>query len=52
MQDVLILCFFLAAVGYLSWRGYKAMNRREAGCGKGCGCASDKPHAQALGARR
>lgn len=42
MQTILIFLFFAAAIGYLGWRGYRAIAVKEAGCGKGCGCAADK----------
>jgi hypothetical protein len=42
MQTILIFLFFAAALGYLGWRGYRAIAAKDAGCGKGCGCAADK----------
>lgn len=41
MQTILILMLFAAALGYLGWRVYQRFSAKEAGCGKGCGCAPD-----------
>ncbi|QRR01766.1 FeoB-associated Cys-rich membrane protein [Dyadobacter sandarakinus] len=42
-QAIIVLILFLAAAGYISWRTWKAFDRRNSGgCAKGCGCASDK----------
>lgn len=41
MQTILIFVLFAAALGYLGWRMYKRFTAKEAGCGKGCGCAAD-----------
>ncbi|MFC5408971.1 FeoB-associated Cys-rich membrane protein [Larkinella bovis] len=41
MQELLIGLLFLAALAYLGWRGWKSFARKEAGCAKGCGCATD-----------
>ena len=41
MQTILIFVLFAAALGYLGWRVYKRFAVKEAGCGKGCGCAAD-----------
>ncbi|CCH02089.1 hypothetical protein FAES_4089 [Fibrella aestuarina BUZ 2] len=40
MQTILIFLLFAAAVGYLGWRAYRSLSARQAGCGKGCGCAT------------
>ncbi len=41
MQTILIFVLFAAALGYLAWRVYRRFSAKEAGCGKGCGCAAD-----------
>ena len=41
MQELIILLVFALAVAYLSNRAYKSFSKKEAGCGKGCGCATD-----------
>lgn len=41
MQELLILLIFTVAVGYLGWRTYRNFSAKQAGCGKGCGCATD-----------
>lgn len=41
MQELLIFLIFAAAVGYLGNRAYRSFAKKEAGCGKGCGCATD-----------
>lgn len=41
MQGLLIFLLFAVAVAYLSYRAYRNFSKSEAGCGKGCGCATD-----------
>ncbi|MEZ0539990.1 FeoB-associated Cys-rich membrane protein [Fibrella arboris] len=41
MQTILIFVLFAVALGYLGWRAYTRFVAKEAGCGKGCGCATD-----------
>ncbi|WP_460674001.1 FeoB-associated Cys-rich membrane protein [Larkinella ripae] len=41
MQELLIGLIFVVALAYLGWRGWKSFFRKEAGCSKGCGCATD-----------
>ena len=41
MQTILIFALFVAALSYLGWRAYKRFSAKEAGCGKGCGCAPE-----------
>ena len=41
MQELIIFLIFAAAVGYLGRRVYRSFAKKEAGCGKGCGCAVD-----------
>ncbi|UFH52230.1 FeoB-associated Cys-rich membrane protein [Spirosoma sp. KNUC1025] len=42
MQEVIIVLVFLAALGYLGRRAYRSFfAKKQAGCGKGCGCAAD-----------
>ncbi|MCF0039480.1 FeoB-associated Cys-rich membrane protein [Dyadobacter fanqingshengii] len=42
-QEIIILILFLAALGFMGWRVWKAFdNRNDGGCAKGCGCAADK----------
>lgn len=43
MQTILIILLFTGAVGYMVSRAYRALNRKDAGCGKGCGCSADAP---------
>lgn len=45
MQTILIFVLFAAALGYLGWRIYRRFSAKEAGCGKGCGCAADSHNA-------
>jgi hypothetical protein len=43
MQELLIALIFLVAAAYLGSRAYRSFfARNEAGCGKGCGCATDQ----------
>ncbi len=41
MQELLIWLIFAVAVAYLGHRVYRSFLVKEAGCGKGCGCAVD-----------
>jgi hypothetical protein len=41
MQELIILLVFALAVAYLGNRAYQSFSKKEAGCGKGCGCAAD-----------
>ena len=41
MQELIIGLIFLVALGYLGRRIYRSLDTRQAGCGKGCGCAAD-----------
>lgn len=41
MQELIILLIFAVAVIYLGNRAYQSLAKKEAGCGKGCGCAAD-----------
>jgi hypothetical protein len=51
LQQILVLLFFLSALGYLGWRTWQSVSRRKAGgCGKGCGCETDKVHSSASAA--
>jgi FeoB-associated Cys-rich membrane protein len=42
MEQLIIAGIFLVAVGYMGRRVYQTLFRKEAGCAKGCGCATDK----------
>lgn len=41
MQEFIIVLIFAAALGFLGYRTYRSFARKQAGCGKGCGCATD-----------
>ncbi|WP_338876903.1 FeoB-associated Cys-rich membrane protein [Spirosoma sp. SC4-14] len=41
MQEIIIILVFIAAIGYLASRAYRSFSKKQAGCGKGCGCAAD-----------
>ncbi|WP_461078103.1 FeoB-associated Cys-rich membrane protein [Spirosoma flavus] len=41
MQEVIIFLVFAAALTYLGYRVYRNFSKKQAGCGKGCGCAAD-----------
>ncbi|WP_460944345.1 FeoB-associated Cys-rich membrane protein [Spirosoma daeguense] len=41
MQELIILLVFAAASAYLGYRIYRNFSKKQAGCGKGCGCATD-----------
>jgi hypothetical protein len=41
MQELIIFLVFAVAIGFLANRAYKSFSKKEAGCGKGCGCAAD-----------
>ena len=48
MQELIIFLIFAAAVVYLGNRAYQSFAKKEAGCGKGCGCATDNKNKAAL----
>lgn len=52
MQELIILLVFLVALGYLGRRMYRSFAKKQAGCGKGCGCAMDAKAAPLLPARK
>ncbi|WP_461073938.1 FeoB-associated Cys-rich membrane protein [Spirosoma horti] len=41
MQELLIFLIFAVALAYLGNRAYQNFSAKKAGCGKGCGCATD-----------
>ncbi|AUD02740.1 FeoB-associated Cys-rich membrane protein [Spirosoma pollinicola] len=41
MQELIIFLIFAVALGYLGNRAYQSFTAKKAGCGKGCGCATD-----------
>lgn len=41
MQELITFLVFALALGYLGRRVYRSFAKKEAGCGKGCGCAVD-----------
>lgn len=41
MQELIVFLIFAAAIAYLGNRAYRSVAKKEAGCGKGCGCAID-----------
>ncbi|QJW90209.1 FeoB-associated Cys-rich membrane protein [Spirosoma taeanense] len=41
MQELIIFVIFAVAIGYLGSRVYRNFAKKQAGCGKGCGCATD-----------
>jgi hypothetical protein len=41
MQEFIIFLVFAAALAYLGSRAYQSFSAKKAGCGKGCGCATD-----------
>ncbi len=41
MQELIIILIFAVALLYLGNRAYQSFFKKEAGCGKGCGCAAD-----------
>lgn len=41
MQELLIFLIFAVALAYLGNRAYRNFSAKKAGCGKGCGCATD-----------
>lgn len=41
MQEFIIFLIFAVALGYLGNRAYQSLAVKKAGCGKGCGCATD-----------
>lgn len=40
-QELIIGLLFVVALAYLGWRAWKSLFQKKAGCGKGCGCATD-----------
>jgi hypothetical protein len=42
MQELIIVLVFAVALLYLGNRAYRSFSKKQAGCGKGCGCAVDK----------
>jgi hypothetical protein len=49
IEQLIIGLLFVAALIWLGWRVLKTMSPKEAGCGKGCGCAADtKPVRRAV----
>jgi hypothetical protein len=48
MQELIVLLIFAVALGYLGNRAYKSLSKKEAGCGKGCGCSTDSSVEKAL----
>jgi hypothetical protein len=40
LQQILIIFFFGAAIGYLVFRFRKTFDLKKKGCGEGCGCSS------------
>ncbi|WP_461049475.1 FeoB-associated Cys-rich membrane protein [Spirosoma arcticum] len=46
MQELIILLVFALAVAYLGNRAYRSFSKKEAGCGKGCGCEADSKAAK------
>ena len=41
MQELIVLLIFAVAVIYLGNRAYRSFSKKEAGCGKNCGCETD-----------
>ncbi|WP_425291065.1 FeoB-associated Cys-rich membrane protein [Spirosoma linguale] len=41
MQELIIFLIFAVAIAYLGNRAYQSFSAKKAGCGKGCGCATD-----------
>ncbi|QJD80510.1 FeoB-associated Cys-rich membrane protein [Spirosoma rhododendri] len=41
MQELIIGLIFAVALFYLGRRAYRSFFSKKAGCGKGCGCATD-----------
>ncbi|WP_159470773.1 FeoB-associated Cys-rich membrane protein [Dyadobacter sp. 3J3] len=41
IQQIIIFALFIGAAGYIGWKIYKSFDS-SGGCGKGCGCSSDK----------
>ena len=48
MQELLIFLIFAVAVGYLGVRTYRNFSAKQAGCGKGCGCAADNKRTEVM----
>ena len=51
MQELIIVLVFAAALFYLGRRAYRSFSKKQAGCGKGCGCAVDKKHSVLVSGR-
>jgi hypothetical protein len=49
MQELIIVLIFAIALLYLGNRAYQSFFKKEAGCGKGCGCAPDTQAKTRLG---
>lgn len=41
VQELIVLLIFAVALVYLGNRAYRSLSKKDAGCGKGCGCAAD-----------
>ena len=41
MQELIVLLIFAVALAYLGNRAYRSLSKKDAGCGKDCGCAAD-----------
>jgi uncharacterized protein (DUF169 family) len=52
MQELIIFLVFAAAVGYLGFRIYRNFSAKQAGCGKGCGCAADNKQTNVMFGRK
>ncbi len=48
MQELIIFLVFAVAVVYLGRRVYQSFAKKEAGCGKGCGCATENKNKATL----
>jgi hypothetical protein len=38
VQELIIFLVFAAAVGYMGFRVYRSLFKKQTGCSKGCGC--------------
>ncbi|WP_018621440.1 FeoB-associated Cys-rich membrane protein [Spirosoma luteum] len=52
MQELIILLVFVAALVYLGRRLYGSFAKKQAGCGKGCGCATEAKSSSLLVTKR
>ncbi|TAE23129.1 MAG: FeoB-associated Cys-rich membrane protein [Cytophagales bacterium] len=52
MQTLLVFLFFALALSYLARRAYRSVSQKDAGCGKGCGCATDSDTIRVVGAKQ